>query len=240
MARMLAKATCFDMSPVGPLINRTGAELIGTTSDVASDAPLMEHGGLLFAPNEVVWLEAQASPGGFITTDQRFGMLVNAVEDQLGCFAFDVDGRMAAMGFIEIKPDGEHFSVHHDIRSPDQSERAKRMSANACGWAAASLLLINAPHGVERTTTPAHRGLERDVRRALGVGGLQPAHTIRLVMTPGEMGEPSGAAGGSPKAFHFCRSHVRRLPGGGVTRVRAHWRGDPSLGVGQASYRVTS
>lgn len=239
MALMLAKATCFDMTPVAPLINRTGAELIGTTTDKTSEAPLMEHGGLLFTPSEVAWLEAAGSPSGFIQTEHRFGVLVNSVEDQLGCFAFDVDGRMVAMGFIEMKPDGEHFSVHHDVRSPEQSPRAAQMSANACGWAAASLLLINAPHGVERATTPPHRGLERDVRRALGIGGLRPAHTIRLSVMPGEIGDGTGRPGGSPKAFHFCRSHIRRLPSGATTRVRAHWRGDPSLGVTQGDYRVT-
>jgi len=46
--------------------------------------------------------------------------------------------------------------------------------------------------------------------------------------------------GGTPKAFHFCRGHVRRLSSGVVTRVRAHWRGDPSLGVCQADYRVAA
>lgn len=232
-AKMLAKCTCFDMTDVMPLIERTARELIGTTTEATSDKPMMEHGGLLFTPSEFTWLEQR--PGG----DRNTGVLVHAIEDQIAYTVLNPAGEVIVQGFIELQPDDEHFSVHLDMRWPHQDARTQARSANAGGWTAASLLLINAPHGVERQTTPAHRGLERDVRNIVGVPSLKPSHVIRLSMTPGEIGEPATARGGAPKAFHFCRSHVRRLAGGRTARVRAHWRGDPSLGVGNATYKVT-
>jgi hypothetical protein len=40
------------------------------------------------------------------------------------------------------------------------------------------------------------------------------------------------------RALHFCRAHARiRL--GRLEFVRAHWRGDPALGIKRSRYRLT-
>jgi hypothetical protein len=96
-------------------------------------------------------------------------------------------------------------------------------------------MLINAPRGVERHTTLPHKGRDRDLRKA-GLGPLAPSHKITLSANRGHIGESIGP--GARKAFHFCRSHVRPLPQGGVTRVRGYWRGDPSLGLQKNDYVV--
>ncbi len=40
-----------------------------------------------------------------------------------------------------------------------------------------------------------------------------------------------GGKDGSPKRFHFVRGHVRRLSEIRVIPVKAHWKGDPRLGL---------
>lgn len=233
LAGYLAQAACFDVSPVRLLAERTAAELRGTTSGVETEDPEMEHGGLLFTPSEFTWIEQRGHDGRLV------GALVQAVDDQIGYTGFMETGEAAISGFLELQPDGEHFVVRRDLRFPARDANDERVSAVYGGWIASCLLLINAPRGVERATSAPHKGLARDVRRA-GLGELKPAHTIRLSTAAGEIGDDSGApTGGSPKVFHFCRSHVRRLSGGRTTRVRAHWRGDPALGIGDGDYRVT-
>jgi hypothetical protein len=106
----------------------------------------------------------------------------------------------------------------------------------------ALLSIINSPKIIDRSTNKPPSGLQKLLaRKAGGVGaGLLPWHEIFLdVRPPPDTGDHDGDGTRltGPKAFHFCRSFIRiRL--GKLERVRAHWRGDPALGVSQASYRV--
>lgn len=231
VATTVAKATCFDVTPVSKLLQLTAADLRERTTEHASDAPLMEHGGLLFMPAEIAWIEQVGTDG------RRVGALVEQVDEQIGYVSFGYDLVPFIAGFMELKDDGEHFSCHLDTRWASGGLMAHNTSAVAAGWVSSALLLINAPRGVERATSSPHKGLVREVRRSLGIGALQPSHTIKLSTAAGDVGE-GGTGHGSPKMFHFCRSHVRRLAGGRTTRVRAHWRGDPSLGIADGNYRV--
>jgi len=105
----------------------------------------------------------------------------------------------------------------------------------------ALLSIINSPKIIDRSTHKPSSGLQKLLRRSAGKPfELLPWHEILLDVRPPPDGEDHGGNGErltGPKAFHFCRSFIRiRL--GKLERVRAHWRGDPSLGVSQASYRV--
>jgi hypothetical protein len=223
LTQLLASA-CFDLSPVGGIVRETGQELLGT---LAAEHRL-EHGGLLFAPAGSSWIEMMM-PGL-----PRIGALVWSEENVIWFESATRD----VSGFLELDEDGEHFSSGRNGAIKSTGPDYDMALGVLASFVASALLLINAPRGVERHASPPHKGLAREVRRA-GFGELKPVHTIRLAKRSGHVGEPEPAGQGSPKAFHFCRSHLRKLPNGEITRIRAHWRGDPALGVRQGDYLVS-
>jgi hypothetical protein len=217
----LVAASCFDLSPAFAVVRDTSQELIAT---LASEHR-MEHGGLLFAPASSTWVEMLA-PGL-----PRIGALVWSEENVVW---FESAMRDVS-GFLELDADGEHFSCGRNGAVAASGQDYDVALGVLSSFVASALLLINAPRGVERSTSPPHKGVARQVRHA-GLGELQPTHTIRLSTRSGPVGEADLAGTGSPKAFHFCRSHLRKLPTGEMTRVRAHWRGDPALGARRGDY----
>jgi hypothetical protein len=106
----------------------------------------------------------------------------------------------------------------------------------------ALLAMINTPRIIDRQQHPPHVGLQRKLARAKGMPGKFPLHgwtEVRLeVLAPrqdGDEGHEARLTG--TKALHFCRSHLRiRL--GRLEMVRAHWRGDPSVGIRRSRYVV--
>lgn len=223
LTQLLASA-CFDLSPVGGIVRETSQELIAT---LAAEHR-MEHGGLLFAPAGSTWVEMMV-PGL-----PRIGALVWPEENAIWFESATRD----VSGFLELDEDGEHFSSGRNGAITTTGSDYDMALGVLAAFVASSLLLINAPRGVERHASPPHQGLAREVRKA-GFGDLKPIHTIRLSKRTGPIGEPEPAGQGSPKAFHFCRSHLRKLPDGDIIRIRAHWRGDPALGVHRGDYLVT-
>lgn len=217
-----SNAAFFDVSSVAQLIQSTAVEI----NQRARGISLCEHGGLLFAPAPVFWIECQSDRG-------RFGWLIHAVDEEMGFMYID-DHSNQSQGFLVLNSDGEHFEVCQDART---ASFAQDMYLEAGLALASALLIINAPRGIERTTILPHRGLQKDLRRA-GFGELKPSTIISLMGAPPSMPSSSSAGTASHKAFHFCRSHIRRLPDGTQTRVRAHWRGDPALGICQNDYAV--
>jgi hypothetical protein len=108
-------------------------------------------------------------------------------------------------------------------------------------WLYAALSIINSPKIVEQASHKPSSGLQKRLGRKAGKPfELLPWHEIFLDVRPPTDREGRGGDGErltGPKAYHFCRSFIRiRL--GKLERVRSHWRGDPTLGVSQASYKV--
>ena len=105
------------------------------------------------------------------------------------------------------------------------------------------LALINTPQMIGRKTHAPNRALERRLMRAFGHQGLYPLQAWNEILL--EVGPPKDASGEpttearltGQKALHFCRAHLRfRL--GRLEFVRAHWRGDASIGIKRSRYRV--
>lgn len=230
--RTLLAATCFDITEALPLVERTYTGLRATLHGEWSNNFSLEHGGLLFLPSKHCWIEIFAH-------GRRAGFFIHEVESYLAFVALDADRRPTS-GFFEFSEDGERFTIRGDVRQKAEAEYTENLIAGGF-FIASALMLINATRGVEQQTSAPHKGFVREMRRALGPVELQPSHVIRLSTAPQAQGATPGDVGHSgPKAHHFCRSHLRRLPNGGTTRVRAHWRGDPSLGVCRGDYQVTA
>ena len=250
------RAKCFDLTPVASLLNPTmdtlrGRQSSGDIKDVlTASEPLIgehtrrmcvEHGGLLFCPAPTTWVEydmkdlyPEAAGRGV-----RLGFFAEDEESRI-LFTLNIwnSRRAASQGFLYLDPDGEHFFIGAYVYPETDAHLVDADSnCDAAFHVAAALLIINAPYGVKRVTSPPHKEVQREARRA-GTGAFQPVHTIYLDKSARAPGDGSGERG-APKAFHFCRSHLRHLASGATTRIRAHWRGDPSLGIVQSNYKVT-
>jgi len=129
-----------------------------------------------------------------------------------------------------------------EIRSAEGDEDTQLEENQARSWWLYSVLsIINSPKIIDRSTHKPSSGLQKRLnRKARTPFELLPWHEIFLDVRPPPDGSDHAGSGErltGPKAFHFCRSFIRiRL--GKLEHVRAHWRGDPALGVSQASYRV--
>lgn len=118
------------------------------------------------------------------------------------------------------------------------------------GCTAAALLhmllaFINTPRVIGRRQHMPHRGLERELLKSQSLVGKFPLHAwteIKLEITP-----PRDVSGEEPiethlngqKALHFCRAHLR-VKRGKLEVVRAHWRGDPAIGIKRSRYRLAA
>lgn len=105
------------------------------------------------------------------------------------------------------------------------------------------LCLINTPKIIGRRQFMPHRGLEKRLTKAFGVGKfpLRAWTEIQLkIAKPIEIddGEPHEAHLTGRRALHFCRAHLR-IRNGQVEYVSSHWRGDPALGIKQSRYAVS-
>lgn len=155
-------------------------------------------------------------------------------QQQLGQhYLADQAGRILEDAGIYKKARWDSSNVDWDKLLLEEQHRAYRLYAR--------LSIINSPKIIGRSTNKPSSSLQKRLERKTGKSaGLLPWHEILLdVRTPPdtEQHDVGGTRLTGPKAFHFCRSFIRmRL--GKLERVRAHWRGDPALGVSQASYRV--
>lgn len=102
----------------------------------------------------------------------------------------------------------------------------------------AFLAVVSSPHAAteESRRTFAVREKMRKLNLRPVAGEIK--HTRVFI----RVGERHAAADGlprtsSPKAYHFCRGHLRHKAGR-VERVRAHWRGDPAFGIRLPTYTV--
>jgi hypothetical protein len=112
-------------------------------------------------------------------------------------------------------------------------------------WLLFILAMINTPRLVGRKQHMPDRKLEKTLLRNrpnIGKFPLQAWTEITLsVSAPtkdvsGQSSKEAHLTGNKP--LHFCRQHWRvRL--GRLERVKAHWRGDPSLGIKRSRYKVT-
>ena len=115
--------------------------------------------------------------------------------------------------------------------------------ANKMWSLAAYLALINSPKIVQRKLFWPHKRLERELIKAKPLIGKFPLHAytdIRLKVTkPIEIddGQAHEAHLTGQRALHFVRKFMR-VRFGTLEYVKAHWRGNPALGIKRSRYLV--
>jgi len=106
------------------------------------------------------------------------------------------------------------------------------------------LYLINNPVIAGRTTHPPHKGLIKEIRNTWGGSGF-PLHgwtEVKIDVTKtapiGTKEEVDGTSTGR-RPLHFVRKFMR-IRRGQTEYVKAHYRGDPSIGIKQTRYNAVA
>lgn len=104
-------------------------------------------------------------------------------------------------------------------------------------WLAAFLSALNCSN-VKRTSTEPDKKLQK----ARSVRGKKPLFSFWTLKFPlfrgGDGCESHGGGSGTKKRGHLCRGHARQFKKGHWTWVRAHAKGDFSIGVVAKDYQV--
>lgn len=239
----MADVHCFEVTAVHELAHSLSFDI--------SDGKA-ELGELAFLPAPKTWIEFEACPEKPVSQYGRYGYLLidngRGVVESWHVGEFDMGGRStywAGQSSFDLKVFHPLFNPRATLTSDreiiwDQDDVPQE-------WAQiyAFLAMINTPKVIGRRQHMPHRGLEKALLREQKLIGKFPLHAwteIRLECSPPqdlsqEQGYEAHLTG--KKALHFCRAHLR-LRNCRVEFVKAHWRGDPALGIKQSRYRVTA
>jgi len=249
----MQETICFEMTAVMDLVGQTITTLNGSTIKSHDGKPVVGHGGLLVPPSQYTWFEWQQEN----TSDEpdfdmelldrdtlvvtinakprkyRMGAMVeyDEITNELSIDVMsDLDPTVVMTSHVEMYSDETCRICCYGNENDGDRELAK-VAGYIGAHVVAMILIINAPYGIKTEAQPVHKAHAR-VARGLGFE-LKPHHYITLNKTappPKYSGHnPNGPA--FHKAFHFVRSHLRHYANNTQTLVKAHWRGDPRLGI---------
>lgn len=227
----ISEAHCFECTEIHPLMEEmyyAGAADKPTAESMAQDA---------FLPAPVTWLEWKHEDA-----PDRFGLMLVQGPDEhtfariVACVGkefysatvIDGDLRPCDAKFDDL-PDGTTWL---DFLVEDTRE--------IFCVSLTMLVLINQQQIIERHRRPSHAGLRRNLHRAVGKYPLLAWEEIKLrVDGPRDVSSraPGVRVSTEDMPLHFVRAHHRKTL---VWRdvVKAHWRGNPALGMKQTRYRM--
>lgn len=220
----LALMRCFSVTGAQNLVEATANTILPSINRPLENQEVLtvDLGPATFFPSEQCWIEWR---DGWAAVRMPHGADVGqmTIFETLGNgrgYVSDAKIKLCADGFI-IKPD---------------SRRPELLKTLAM-WAA-SLAVINSPRAT-KTEVSAHKGLQRLLRAEKIDVPREISHVV--VSIHPWLGREKAARinfNAHPKAYHFCRAHLRRAPTGAFLKVRAHWRGDPAYGIKLPTYEV--
>lgn len=223
---------CFEVTEVYPLAY---AALGDETFDFDAAKTYAQADEAKFLPAPNTWIEwEQDSPDGRIRTGHLIAEMERGIAVAVALERADggpiVTGREIAMTEWGLNP---------------ADKRGHSGNEELLGTSIVLVAMINAPKVFGRRQHMPNARLERKLLARRGEIGKFPLHAwteIKLEVTrPPENlsdGEIHEAHLTGQKAYHFCRAHLR-IKNGRVEFVKAHWRGDPSLGIKRSRYTVT-
>ncbi|TIV65184.1 MAG: hypothetical protein E5V86_12835 [Mesorhizobium sp.] len=211
----LLEAHCFEISEIWAAARELSEDPKFVPDDLTAS----------FLPAPLTWLE-------FKFFESRIGFLI--IEKD-GGFRL-----LRAMAACRGRQPGDGSPGRYDI-----IDRSEVKPGDESAFILTVLAMINTPKIIGRRQHMPHRGLEKRLlgkRPNIGKFPLKAWTEILLHITPPKDASADAATEAhltGSKALHFCRAHLRiRL--GHLERVRAHWRGDPSLGIKRSRYKVAA
>jgi hypothetical protein len=126
----------------------------------------------------------------------------------------------------------ERASVWHD---------AAGLAHHAIAFGVLALDLINTPGVVGMRQHAPHIGLAKKLAK-IGTGSYPLRAWSEVTIKANTIYDDGEYESGSTyhKCLHFVRAHHRHYKNGKLAVVRAHWRGDPALGIKRTRYRVSA
>lgn len=231
VARLLSDTHCFDFSNVMPLLQEVRC-LLPERGSLANACQTL--GERAFLPADKTWIEC-VMPGsrlGYLLVRHGSGAaLFTAIAGDTG-----LAGAMF-VGHIPIEDSSFIPRLHKNWTAEQLAGDMSRIYA--------ALAIINTPRLIGRKQHMPHRGLERRLANAKGLVGKFPLHawteltlSVSAMMTEAD-GTVHEAHYTGEKCLHFCRAHLR-VRNGRLEQVKAHWRGNPALGIKRTRYRLAA
>lgn len=251
---LIRKSHCFELTEIRDTVWAMLHDMVQkNTLDKNGKVVIPVDDALAFLPAPITWLEwtdatAFGGPG-------RVGILLEESGNfAIGTVCTSSDKHFCTASQI-IMPLRRHENLDnlaanfsagelkiHPSENGSEGRRANCLRLTAFAFIA--LAFINTPRIIGRRQHMPNVGLERRLAKSLGMVGRFPLHAwteIKLeIGTPRDLsddGEHEAHLTGQ-KALHFCRQHIR-IKMGKLELVRAHWRGNPALGIKQSRYKLT-
>lgn len=253
---------CFERSSVDDLVEDLASKFEADAARGSFD------GTLAFLPAEKTWIEVNrrqqlqtmlqnseltdneenVSSSSLITGRSAWLLVQDGDRAHITGFAERSDGGFAEgyRGDILLHTDRPILlsPTNLDVRTGLPNSFLKKTLSFITFEIYAALALINSPRIIGRVQHMPHRGLEKRLRGERQIIGHFPLNAwteIKLEVSPpkdlSDAGEFEAHLTGR-KALHFCRAHLR-IRYGQLEFVRAHWRGDPTLGTKRSRYILT-
>lgn len=233
---------CFDLTQATELIG----DLLDQLHEMEENSRNEIYKNQVFLPAQKTWIEFRPPEN-----NKRLGFLLignKEIDETMASMALVMDENYVELGMLKLH-DSTFFAPEELKTVPNSpfegSEKELLQSySSAVSILLKCLILINTPKIIGRITKSPNRRLEKLLIKQQPWIGSFPLHAwteIRLhVKTPPEMqgGEYEAHLTGK-KALHFCRQHLR-VRCGRLELVRAHWRGDPAIGIKRSRYLVTA
>lgn len=233
---------CFDVTEIGPLVDDLRGRFFSMSDEY------LQNNEMFFLPAPKTWIEWSVGNG-------RRGLLLEQDAGSSFCRCYWAakhfeSGRASSDAKIgKLFLGGSSVSRSQILASPPKFIKdGDGGDGERAGWINgiySSLVIINSPRIVGRRQHMPHRGLERRMLQERKNVGKFPLHAyteILLRVTPPKDAsneESHEAHLTGQRALHFCRAHLR-VRMGKLEVVKAHWRGDPSLGIKRSRYKVAA
>jgi hypothetical protein len=226
LLRRMDDVHCFEVTEVWPLMEEIRKGGFGSGHF---------DGRIGFAPAPRFWIEHVTKDGTrFAFHGEQKG------DDPDGVVEFRLVGSLTNGVGASL---GQPFEIRlsdFSCRLPDGDQYP-----NYVGMIYAALVIINSPRIIGRKQHMPHRGLERRLVKSAGMVGSFPLHAwTELKLSVADIGKRSDGTTTEAhltgeKCLHFCRAHLR-VKLGRLEIVRAHYRGNPALGIKRSRYRLAA
>lgn len=256
---------CFECSEISEAVMSALEHEGGIEGSWTIIAGLLGH---TFLPSERTWLEsswahrASSVPEGIASSSGRMGIMLEFIgpeatkEDAWPAGRY-LDIRLAMQeakgpqaGLVwtipvgQIRPgtmlDKHGIQIQWNLPPVDTVESFESTLMWVGSMALLELDILNEPSLVIMHEHAPHKGLQKKLTRSAdGHYPLKAWHEVRIRPGAPIVEDGVGHLTGR-KCLHFVRSHRRlyRAYGGKEAVVKAHWRGDPALGIQRTRYKV--